>query len=406
MRKPRLLIFSSLFPDATRPGNGIFTENRIRSLVAAEEIAVRVVCPVPWFPLTASWAGNYSRYARVASYETRHGLDVRYPRYPMIPKIGMSLTPWLMAQFLVGPLRRLIAEGFDFDVLDAYYFYPDGVAAAMLARSLNKPLIITAYGTDINLIPRWPLPRRQIVWAARRADAMTAVCQSLKDAMIDIGVNGDRIGVVIHGVDLTVFHPPEDLATLRERLGMRRRTLLSVGYLIERKGHHIAIPALAELPDVELWIIGQGDQTWLRRIAEARGVADRVRFIGYVGQEKLADYYGAADALVLASSREGMANVMLESIACGTPIVATNVWGAPEVITTPAAGRLVAARTSEAIAAGCRALFVDCPDRAATRAHAEQFTWARTARDHLAIVHDVLAQRQPSRAPSESYTST
>lgn len=400
--RPRILIFSSLYPDAARPVNGIFTENRVRSLVTTEELDLRVVCPVPWFPLATDWFGSYATFGRVAKRETRYGLDVRYPRFPLIPKIGMNIAPWLMARSLIGPLRRLIAEGFDFDVIDAYYFYPDGVAAAILARALEKPLIITAYGTDINLIPRWSIPRRQIIWAAKQANAMTAVCEALKNEMIRIGIDGDRINVVVHGTDFETFRPPGNKAELRDQLGIQRRALLSVGHLIERKGHHIAIQALAQLPDAELLIIGEGNKDWLCRIAENAGVADRVRFVGYVDQKQLSNYYGAADALILASSREGMANVLLESIACGTPVVATGIWGTTEVITTPAAGRIISERTPEAIAAGCRALFDDYPDRAATREHAKQFTWARTARDHLAIVHDILEGTQRSTIHSAS----
>jgi glycosyltransferase involved in cell wall biosynthesis len=220
--------------------------------------------------------------------------------------------------------------------------------------------------------------------------------------MIEIGIDGDRIGVVIHGVDLELFRPCGNRAEVRDRLGMHRRTLLSVGRLIELKGFHITIAALVHLPDTELWIIGEGDESWLRRVAEDNGVSDRVRFVGYVDQKQLAEYYGAADAFVLASSHEGMANVMLETIACGTPIVATDVGGAAEVVSAPAAGRLVRDRTPQAIAAGCRALFDDYPDRSMTRAHAEQFNWARTARDHLAWVHDVIERRCRSDAHNAS----
>jgi glycosyltransferase involved in cell wall biosynthesis len=391
----KLLVFASLYPSVALPRHGIFTENRIRSLVASGEVDVRVVCPTPWFPALPGAGGRYSAYARVPERDLRHGIEVHYPRFPVIPKIATALTPLLLAHALERPLRELVAGGFDFDLLDAYYFYPDGVAAARLARRLGKPLMITAYGNDISFHPESPLERRMIVAAGRQAVRMTAVCEALRTAMIGLGMDGERIDVVLHGVDLQLFRQPTDRAALRARLGATRRTLLSVGHLIERKGNHVTVAALPAMPDAELWIVGDGaEEQPLRALAARLGVAD---------QRQLPDYYGAADALVLASSREGIANVLMESMACGTPVLATRVWGSPEVITTSAAGVLVEERTPESLAAAYRTLFANYPERAATRRHAERFSWERTTADHLAAVRRALTASRTapgSSAPS------
>ena len=389
----RLLVFSSLYPSAEFPRHGIFLEHRTRSLAASGNVEVKVICPVPWFPLAAGWAGTYGRYARVPKRDRRHGIDIVYPRYPVIPKIGMTVAPLLMAAALLAPVKRLMAAGFDFDVLDSYYMYPDGVAAAWIARRLGKPYTMTAFGSDIHSIPRHPLPRRMIRWAARHAGGLTAVCQALKDAMVDMGIDPQSAHVVLHGVDLTLFSPATDRPAVRARLGMTRRTLLSVGHLIELKGHHIAIEALTDLPETDLFIAGDGaDRRTLEALAERLGVGDRVRFLGLVEQTLLPDYYRAADALVLCSSREGIPNVIMESMACGTPVLAMRVWGTPEVVNAPAAGLLIDERTPAAVAAAARALFAHYPDRAATRAHVEAFTWERTSRDHMAVVGHVLGR--------------
>lgn len=400
----KLLVFASLYPSAALPRHGIFTENRIRSLVASGEVEVRVVCPTPWFPALPGAGGRYAAYARVPERDLRHGIEVHYPRFPVIPKIGAALTPLLLARALDRPLRRLIAGGFDFDLLDAYYFYPDGVAAARLARRLGKPLMITAYGNDISFHPESPLERRMIVSAGRQAARMTAVCQALRSAMIDLGMDGSRIDVVLHGVDLDLFQPPADRAGLRARLGATRRTLLSVGHLIERKGNHVTVAALPAMPEAELWIVGDGEEEQpLRALAARLGVADRVRFVGHVDQRQLPEYYGAADALVLASSREGIANVLMEAMACGTPVLATRVWGSPEVVTSSAAGVLIEERSPESLAAAYRELFANYPDRAATRRHAEHFSWERTTADHLAAVRRALtASRRDPDSPAPS----
>jgi glycosyltransferase involved in cell wall biosynthesis len=169
--------------------------------------------------------------------------------------------------------------------------------------------------------------------------------------------------------------------------------LLSVGHLIERKGHHIAIEALRHLPGVQLLIAGAGPELGaLQQQAKAQGVADRVRFVGLIAQDDLAWWYSAADALALCSSREGWANVLLESMACGTPVLATNIWGTPEVVTCAAAGRLLEARDPEALARAWQALQADRPSAQATRAHAEGFSWDSTTQGQLALFERIRAQ--------------
>jgi teichuronic acid biosynthesis glycosyltransferase TuaC len=387
----KTLVISNLYPNREFPRHGIFTEHRMRNMAGSGRVDMRVLSPVPWFPLRRERFGTYGAHARVPEREIRHGIEVRYPRFPVIPKVGMSLSGLLLALALVGPVRRLIREGFDFELIDAYYFYPDGVAAALLGRWLNKPVVITAYGNDLSLIADYALPRWQIRWAAGRAAGMTTVCQALKDRLVALGADERRVKVVLHGVDLELFQPPTDRAALRAELGIEPPTLLSVGHLIERKGHHFVIEALRELPDMGLIIAGDGEELpRLRVLAHDCGVSDRVRFLGHVDQSRLPDYYGAADALVLASSREGIANVMMEALACGTPVVATAVWGAPEVITDPVAGVLIDQRSGAGVAAGVRQLFAHRPERAATRRFVERYTWEQTTADHLAVFDAVL----------------
>jgi glycosyltransferase involved in cell wall biosynthesis len=386
----RLLTFTTLYPNAMQPRHGIFVEQRLRHLLAGGGVESRVLAPVPWFPVAAQVFGRYGKYARVPRLEQRHGIEVRHPRYPLIPKIGMSVAPVLLALAVAPMVQRLIDEGYDFDVIDAHYFYPDGVAAAILAARFDKPFVVTARGTDISLIPRYRLPRRMICWAAERAAHIVTVCQALKEGLGELGVADDRITVLRNGVDLTLFRPV-DRAQERKRLGLTRTTILSVGSLIPRKGHDLVIRALASLPGVELLIVGDGEaEDELRRLAAALGVDDRTRFVGAVAQENLRNYYGAADALVLASSREGWANVLLEAMACGTPVVASNVWGTPEVVAAPEAGVLMDERTPEAVVRAFHQLFADYPDRAATRRFAERFSWDETSRGQKRLFASIL----------------
>lgn len=388
----KIVTFGTLYPDATRPYHGVFVEQRLLHLVALGGIEARVVAPVPWFPLKHPVFGDYAALASVPSHEVRSGIAIDHPRFLAIPKVGMSLQPRALAAAGERALRKLIAGGFDFDIIDAQYFYPDGVAAARIAERLDKPVVITARGTDLNLIPRSPGPRRMIQEAARRADGLVTVCQALKDVLVDLGTPADDVTVLRNGVDLDLFRPVDRVAA-RAALGWTRRTLLSVGHLIPRKGHDLAIRALALLPECDLVIAGDGPESaQLRALASSQDAAARVRFVGRVAQQDLKTYYSAADALVLASDREGWANVLLESMACGTPVVATNVWGTPEVVTTPESGMLMEARTPAALAAAATKLFATPCDRAATRRYAERFSWDATARGLKQLFESILAR--------------
>lgn len=391
----RIVTFTSLFPNPEMPQRGIFVENRLRHLLDHTEVQSRVISPIPQVPLGLVRSGDHARFARVPPSAERHGIPALYPRYMHIPKIGMWLQPFAMARAALPAFQALQAGGYDFDLIDAHYFYPDGVAAALLARRLHKPLVITARGTDLNLIPRHRLPRTLIRWAGRRADGIITVCQALKDEAISLGMDGDKTTVLRNGVDLSLFQPATDRPALRQRLGITGRTLLSVGYLIPRKGHDLVIGALRHLPDdIQLVIAGDGpEKDNLMALAAQQGVSDRVSFIGAVDQRTLAEYYAASDILVLASSREGWANVLLESMACGTPVVATRVWGTPEVVTTPQAGRLVAERAAPSIATEIRALMDNYPDRGQTRAFAERFGWQPTTDGQLALFERIVRGR-------------
>lgn len=386
----KLLTFSSLFPNSVKPGHGIFVETRLRYLLASGRASSRVVAPVPWFPFKHPRFGSYASFAKVALQEQRNGIDVSHPRYLVIPKVGMGLAPRMMANAAKPVIGRMIDEGYDFDLIDAHYFYPDGVAAAMLARHFNKPLVITARGSDISLIPHYPGPRKMILWAASQAKGIITVCNALRDELVQLGADSNKITPLRNGVDLERFQIINRDAA-RNRLGLGRFTLIAVGHLVPVKGHTLILDAMRLMPDVELLIAGDGpERSNLEALAQTNGVTDRVRFLGAVPQTELRDYYGAADAMVLASSREGWANVLLESMACGTPVVASRVWGTPEVVAAPDAGRLMEERTPQGLADAVRALRETYPDRAATRRYAEGFSWDDTTEGQLKLFSRVL----------------
>ncbi len=389
----KILTFTTLYPSSARPNHGVFVENRLRHLLASGGMESKVVAPVPWFPSRHPRFGEYARFAATPQQEVRHGIEVMHPRYFLPPKIGMNLAPHSLARATHGLLRELQRD-FPYQLIDAHYFYPDGVAAAMLGRRLGVPVVITARGTDLNLIPRYPRPRRLIQWAASEAAGLITVCQALKDVLVELGVPAGKVRVLRNGVDLVRFRPPEDRGALRRRLGLEGPVLLSVGHLIERKGHDLVIRALSELPaEICLMIAGDGpERPRLEVLIRERGLEGRVRLLGALPHETLRDWYGAADCLVLASSREGWANVLLEAMACGTPVVATRVWGTPEVVAAPEAGRLCE-RDPQSIAREVAALLAAPPERAATRRYAEGFSWEATSTGQKSLFQEILARR-------------
>lgn len=396
MRALRVLTFSTLFPSSVRPGHGIFVETRLRELMKSGRVESRVIAPVPWFPSPDPRWGEYAKFAATPAREQRNGLDVLHPRYLLLPKIGMTLAPLTLALGSRAAVKQLIDDGFDFDLIDAHYYYPDGVAAALLASWFGKPLVITARGTDVNLIPQHRLPRLLIQWASRRAGASIGVSAALVERMRQLHVESSRLHLMSNGVDAERFSPVEP-ARARADLGVDGApVILCVGNLHEHKGQRLLLEAFARLaprhPRALLLLVGEGpDRDALQQSARRLGVAERVRLVGTVPNTDLARWYSASDLLVLASSREGWPNVLLEAMACGTPVVASAVGGIPEVVTTAAVGRLVPARTAEAFESAIAAVLAARLDRDAVRRYAQAFGWDRTCEQQLALFSRLVA---------------
>jgi teichuronic acid biosynthesis glycosyltransferase TuaC len=393
----RVLTFTSLYPDSTRPRHGIFIEARLRHLVTTGAISVRVVAPCPWFPARGAGFGSYGEFARVPRFETRHGIPVYHPRYPLPPKVGMSTAPFLMYWAMRAFVRRLVAEGGDFDVIDAHYFYPDGVAAVLLARHFGKPVTVTARGSDLNILSLYAAPRHMIRWAAEHADGLITVSTALGDRLVELGIAAERVTVLRNGVDLALFRP-HDRATSRQRLGLSGPVLLSVGNLVPLKRHELAIEALAHLPDASLVIVGVGpEKRSLEDLARRLGLGERVRFLDNMPQENLAEVYSAADVLILMSRHEGSPNVLLEAMACGTPVLVCDIPAMREIVGCPDVGRLIAEPSAQRIAAAVRNLLERPLDRSVIRKYAESFGWNATTQGQLSLLQSVLTQPGDAR---------
>jgi len=400
MNRPiRTLLFSTLFPSVERPGHGIFVETRLLELLKTGQVETRVVAPVPWFPSRNLRFGDRAAMARTPRRETRHGVDVQHPRYALLPKVGMSTAPLLLALGARPAVQRLLDEGFEFDLIDAHYFYPDGVAAALLASWFGKPLVITARGSDVNLIAQHRLPRRLMRWAAQRASACVGVSAALAQRLKDLGAPPSRVHVLRNGVDTERFTPQADA---RQALGVAGEPLiLSVGNLLPVKRHGLVIEALALVrqthPGAALAIVGGGPlHAELTAQAAALGLANAVRLVGPVPQAVLARWYAAADLLVLASSREGWPNVLLEAMACGTPVLASGVGGVPEIVTSPSVGAFGTFNTPIELAEALSKALAQPFDREATRRHALGMGWGEVSEGQVQLFLRLLEPRAAS----------
>ena len=346
--QPRLLVYSSLFPSAARPGAGLFIRERMFRVAA--RFPMVVVSPVPWFPLQGL-IRRWKPWFRPAMprHEQQQQIDVYYPRFLSFPGVLKSLDGLFMALGSLSLMWRL-RRSFRFNLSDAHFAFPDGDAATLLGRWFRVPVTITLRGTEVPL-SRYRWRRRRMLLALQRAARVFAVAGSLKRHVTGMGIPGDKIRVVGNGVDINKFTPvPRADARQQLQLAEDARVLVSVGGLVERKGFHRVIevlPALKEaFPTLRYLVIGgpgpEGD--WGSRLEQQvadLGLQDTVQFLGSMPGEQLKLPLSAANVFVLATRNEGWANVFLEAMACGLPVVTTDVGGNAEVVCRAELGMLV-----------------------------------------------------------------
>jgi teichuronic acid biosynthesis glycosyltransferase TuaC len=389
----KVLVFTSLYPNNIWPNHGVFIRERMTHFAKLDGCEVKVIAPVPYFPrIPMNWRWQFSQVARL---ESRDGIDVFHPRYFMTPKVGMVFYGWMML-LCVLPIVRKIQKNFDFELIDAHYVYPDGLAALLLGKYFKKPVVISARGSDINLYRSFPLIRRLLQHVLVRANTVIAVSQALKQAMIQLGIPKERIAYVPNGVDTQKFRRvPKDQA--RRALNLpNRRTILSVGNLTPNKGFDLLIRSMKTLAarpgcsDLQLIIVGDGlIREDLKNLISALKLTGRVRLVGSVPHTEVYLWYGAADVFCLASKLEGWPNVILESLACGTPVVATSAGGISEIIGSERVGLLVD-RDEGALTEAIETALKRDWSAAALVEYAGFYTWDRTARHVLEVFESVM----------------
>jgi glycosyltransferase involved in cell wall biosynthesis len=341
----KILVISQMYPDETHPHFGVFIQREVESL--SPHCEQKVVVPRPWLPWKFSRKGTTGPSREDRGAKTSK-IDVTYPLYFPLP--GTLFLPIKGFWFFVFmyPVIRRIRKTFDFDVIQAHKVYPEGFCAVLLKRRFKKRVVISVRGADINKLPRNFLLRRMIRFALGRADAILTVSRSLKGRVMALGISGERISVMAKGVDLELFRPREKREARKAlKLPEDKVIVLSVGWLIPRKNPFALVKTAVNIPQRDrgkylFVMIGEGPlRGRLEKAIQKEGVESMFLMAGRVEPSRVPLWMNAADIFVLVSFSEGMPNVLYEAMACGSPVLASNVDGAAEIVEHGRTGLLV-----------------------------------------------------------------
>ena len=382
----KILFLSGLYSTPLAPGRGIANARILGAMRQHAEI--RVMAPLPWYPAPlARRLGALRGMVEMPRQEVDvDGSIVQHPRHLHLPRIGGPLQAGLYAASVLAPLRAEVRR-FRPDVLLSAWAYPDGTAAVALGKLLGLPTVVRTMGSDINDFAQNRWRRPQIAWAMRRASRVIAVSQALGRAVEDLGTPRQRIAVVPTGVDTGVFHPT-DGAEIRQTLRVAAQPLILVPARLSReKGIHHFLDALATVDgQVHAVLVGDGpQQAELAAQAARLGLDDRVHFAGFQPEARMKRFYAAADVVCLPSLEEGWPNVLMESFACGCPVVASDVGGIPEIVALTGAGVTVPAGDAAALGQALARVLGRTWSRAAIAGTMQQHTLDATARGYIEV---------------------
>jgi glycosyltransferase involved in cell wall biosynthesis len=340
----QILVITNLFPNKIEPERA--TYNRQQISILSKLCSLKVVAPISWFPFKGLFEKGLAS-SQIPKKEIINGVETFHPRYLMIPKIGRSFYGIFFFLSILLPVLH-IYNTFKFDIIFSTWAYPDSFAAVLLSKLLRKPIITKVHGTDINEYIQYWLRRKMISFTLNNSGKVISVSKALRNKMIEIGVEPGKIKVIYNGVDSGIFKPLDKIKT-RKALGIdiNKKLILFVGNLKPVKGLKYLIKAFAGTAtdiskNINLIIIGQGElKKELEDETKKYGIQNCVYFLGGKMHYEISKWMNACDLLCLPSLNEGVPNVILEALACGMPVVASNVGGIPEVITSKDYGMLV-----------------------------------------------------------------
>ena len=377
----KILVITNLFPNKIEPQRA--TYNRQQMFMLSKLCELKVVAPISWFPLKRFFEGDI-KSSEIPSNEVIEGIETFHPKYFMTPKIGRSLYGIMFFFSILMPVLR-IYKTFKFDIIFATWAYPDSFASVLISKLLKKPIITKVHGTDINEYAELWLRRRMIRFTLNNSCCVISVSQDLRDKMIEIGVKPEKVKVIYNGIDSDIFKPLDKMDIRRELgIDINKKVILFVGNLKPVKGLIYLIEAFAGIVDcsqnIVLILIGAGElKKELEDEIKKHGIENCVQILGTKSHKEIPKWMNACDLLCLPSLNEGVPNVILEALACGIPVVASNVGGIPEIQTSKEYGILVSPKNSEEL----QKAILDCLnkswDREAISKYSARFSWENNA---------------------------
>ena len=393
----RVAVVTPMLPvphDLTR---GRYIHETARSLAKIAD--VRVYFQTVRYPRIPGFAPRSYLYGKVDTDYKLEGVDVDAFEYPAVPVLSRALNGLVSSRMLAPRVRA-----FKPDVLVAYWVYPDGYAALRVARSLGVPCVVGALGSDIHVRSGFNtlMTKRTIAGA----HALVTVSEAMRQtAIADLGADPARVHTIVNGFNTSVFGPG-DQQKARAELGVTatERVIVYVGRFVEAKGLRELVAAFRQLASSDerarLVFIGDGVmKSQLLALLDSSDLAGKVRVPGGLPPEKVAQWICAADVLTLPSWSEGYPNVVVEALACGRPVVATDVGGTREIV-NPSNGLLIAPRDIEALRAGLQLALSQLWDHAAIAA-AMTRSWDDVAVETLRVCESLVdagSGRQPALA--------
>jgi teichuronic acid biosynthesis glycosyltransferase TuaC len=384
---PLIAVVTPLFPIREEPyrGNAIY-----QTVVHLQRHAdIEVICPVAVYPPLL--VPRY-RYYRVDHSYRPAGVRTVYVEYPAIPVLSRAVNGAVCAHRIAPYLERLNP-----DLILNYWLYPEGYSSVRVARRLGKPVIVASRGSDLRRI-RDSITRRFVRLTLNRADFVLTVSQELRTRVIQMGVPPHRTRSIPNGCRHTVFHYAEP-APVRKQLGIGpgEKIILFVGWLTPGKGLPELLLAFRELaaedPRVRLVCVGEGNYlSKIHEFMQSASLENRILLPGRCHSEQVAAWMTAADVFCLPSHSEGCPNVVVESVACGCPVVATQIGGIPELISEQC-GILVPPQNPSLLAAALRTALSASWDRRSI-ANLSARSWQTVADETFEVCQTVIEQAQ------------
>lgn len=390
-----ILFISSQFPNSAEPNKGIFSLQIVREMSTFEDI--RVISPVPSTGIF-KFLGPFKKHKADLSIPLReviNNITIHHPSYNAIPKMGFLHHATMYNMLL--PVIEGLHDEWRIDAVNCHWIFPDGVAVQKICERLNIPLMLTALGTDLNLYMNFRFRRHVIKKALVRADRVSVLSKPMYEKCIELGISPERLAIIPNGVDLEKFVILErTLSRKKLRLPEDGKIILFIGSLVPVKGVESLLRAFALLSERDteasrkLYIVGTGYlDNHLKKLSVDLGIGSNTEFVGPVEHSRLNDWMNAADCLCLPSLSEGHPNVMMEAIACGTPVVATSVGSIPDFVNS-STGYLTTPMDHIDMSSKLRDCLIADPDRGKIRDAVKNHSWRDCAKKYISEIAQML----------------